>query len=320
MSTRPRSSTWLAAASLASVALLAGCIDAPTAPRARVNHEITSGELPGGQRALFFITRHQELRNFTGTFDATLQPEVLVCRDANCVTPVLGPVRLDARGSATLTLDARRQAYVFDWRTRGAGLDANAVYRLIVRVGHYQLGYVDLATGAKQKELKHIDRREFLPVRIGSRVELPFRIEQGAPFPPDLPGRYESDPGICPQGCAVHANPTGEFLVVWGAVQITQTGSAATGMIGFFSPFAGPAPEIPPVPAPGTGPVSDPLPNFSWRIAEDAPSCLELWSDGLLWGHWCGDFGGDAFVIAAFSPFSRFMQMHRLPNYVPPVS
>jgi hypothetical protein len=316
MSIRSRFVPWLATAGLACVPLLAACADAPTAPRATVHPEITSGELPGGQRSLFFITRPRDLHHFTGTFDATLHPEVLVCRDASCATPVLGPVGLDATGSATLTLDTKRQTYDFVWHTRGAALDPNAVFRLVVRVGHYELGYVDIATGTKQTELKDIDRREFLPVRLGSTVKLPFRIEQGAPFPADIPGRYESDPGICPEGCSFHGNPWGEYFVMWGGVQISQTGDAITGSVGYFSPFGGPPPEIPPIPAAGTGPLTDPLPAFSWRIADDDPACYELWSDGLLWGHWCGTFGGDAGISANYSPFVNLGGLYRLPNYV----
>ncbi|HEX6534192.1 MAG TPA: hypothetical protein VF041_06320 [Gemmatimonadaceae bacterium] len=318
---------WASAIVLA--ALLFGCVDAPTAPTSPtppVSPEITSGEVPGGQRSLFFLSKHRNQNHFTGQFDPTLRPEVVVCRTVPCTTPVFGPLTIGGAGSsATLTLDAKHQRYVFRWHTT-TQLEPNAVYRLTVLVGHYQLGWVDLATGAKQKDLKRVDRREFLPVRVGSVVNLPFRIEKGAPFPPDLPGRYESAPDACPEGCDIHANPTGEFLVVWGAVQITQTGSVSTGLISFFSPFAGPPPDIPAVPAPGTGPLGTGVPggedltNLSWRIADDDPSCLELWNEGEPWGHWCGAFGGPATIFADHIPFSALGALERLPDYVPPIS
>lgn len=319
--------SWTSAIALA--ALLAGCADSPTAPRAPVapvNPEITSGEVPGGQRSLFFLSVHRNQNHFTGQFDPTLHPQVVVCRTVPCTTPVFGPLTIGGAGSsATLTLDAKHQRYVFRWHTTHQ-LEPNAVYRLTVLVGHYQLGWVDLATGTKQKELKKVDRREFLPVRVGSVVELPFRIERGAPFPPDLPGRYESGPDVCPKGCLLHENPWAAFYAVWGAIQITQTGSVSTGMISFVYNFGGPFPDIPAVPAPGTGPLGTGVPggedltDLSWRISDDDPSCLELWNQGEPWGHWCGAFGGDAAIFADHIPFSALGGLARLPDYVPPIS
>ncbi|HEX6807405.1 MAG TPA: hypothetical protein VF118_05415, partial [Gemmatimonadaceae bacterium] len=205
MSTIVRATAWRSArrmelavvAALVLPAFVASCADQPTTPLAKVSPEITNGTVPGGQRALFFLTRPMDRRGFAGTFDGTLNPQVLVCSEPRCLTPVLGPIALGSAGPATLTLDRVQQSYVFRWQTKGGSLAPNAVYRLVVRVGDYQLGWVDLATGTKQRDLKNLDRREFVPMRLGSTLVLPFRIEQGAPFPPDLPGRYESVPGEC---------------------------------------------------------------------------------------------------------------------------
>jgi len=322
---RARAITLVCIAALALPAFLASCADAPTTPLAKVSPEITSGVVPGGQRALFFLTRSMNPAKFAGTFDATLNPQVLVCSEPRCVTPVLGPIALGSAGPATLTLDKARQSYVFQWQTKRASFSPNAVYRLVVRVGDYQLGWVDLATGTKQRELRTVDRREFVPLRLGSTLTLPFRIEQGAPFPPDLPGRYESAPDACsPEpGCFYHADPDFDYFAVWGAVQITQTGIGTSGFLGYASDRIHP-PVIPPIPAPGTGLVDEPLdPNVnptivSWRPDESDP-CLELWVDGLLWGHWCGTPGGPASISADFTPFDVLGGLNRLPNYLPPI-
>jgi hypothetical protein len=310
-------------AALALPAFLASCADSPTTPLASVSREITSGAVPGGQRALFFLTRPLDRRTFSGTFDGTLTPQVLVCSEPRCITPVLGPIGLGSTGPATLTLDAARQSYVFRWQTRRGPLAPNAVYRLVVRVGDYQLGWVDLATGTKQRDLRNVNRREFVPLQLGSTLALPFRIEQGAPFPPDLPGRYESMPDACPPlGCALHSVPDFDYLGVWAAVQITQTGTAATGMLWYASDRIHP-PVVPPIPAPGTGPLNgspdgSDFSMVSWRHDESDP-CLELWDEGLLWGHWCGSFGGPASVTPAYLPFDAFGTLYRLPNYLPPL-
>ena len=312
-------------AALVLPAFVASCADSPTTSLAKVSPEITSGTVPGGQRALFFLTLPTSPATFAGTFDATLNPQVLVCSEPRCVTPVLGPIALVSAGAATLKLDTVQQAYVFRWHTKRALLAPNAVYRLVVRVGDYQLGWVDLATGTKQRDLRTVNQREFIPLRVGSTLTLPFRIEQGAPFPTDVPGRYESAPDACaPEpGCLFHQDPYDEYFAVWGAVQITQTGIGTEGFLGYASDRINP-PVIPPIPAPGTGSVDQPLdpgvnPTIvSWRPDESDP-CLELWVDGLLWGHWCGTFGGPASISAEFEPFDVLGGFNRLPNYLPPV-
>lgn len=309
---------------LALPALLASCAEPPSSPLAKFSPEITSGTVPGGQRALFFLTRSLDRRKFAGTFDGTLNPQVLVCSEPRCVTPVLGPITLGSAGPASLTLDRSRQSYVFHWQTKRAPLAPNAVYRLVVRVGDYQLGWVDLATGTKQRDLRSVNRREFVPLRLGSTLVLPFRIEQGAPFPPDLPGRYESTPDACPPlGCGLHSVPEFDYLGVWAAVQITQTGAAQTGMLWYASDRIHP-PVVPPIPAPGTGPLNGApdgpdLTMVSWRYDESDP-CLELWDEGLLWGHWCGTFGGPASIAPSYLPFDAFGTLYRLPNYLPPIA
>ena len=307
---------------LALPALLASCADPPTTSLAKVSPEITSGTVPGGQRALFFLTRPMNRHKFAGTFDGTLSPQVLVCSEPRCITLVLGPIARGSLGPATLTLDTARESYVFRWQTKRGPLAPNAVYRLVVRVGDYQLGWVDLATGTKQRDLRAIDRREFVPLRLGSTLTLPFRIEAGAPFPPDVPGRYESAPDACPpDGCFLHADPDFDYFAIWGAVQITQTGTAQEGLMFYASDRIHP-PVVPSVPAPGTGPLNlapGDLTMVSWRYDEENPGCLEIWGSGLLWGHWCGTFGGPATLIPLFQSFDVFEALHRLPNYLPPL-
>ncbi|GEM_PF-1561935 len=315
-------------AALALPAFLASCADSPTTPLASVSREITSGAVPGGQRALFFLTRPLDRRKFAGTFDGTLRPQVLVCSEPRCITPVLGPSGLGSAGPATLTLDTARQAYLFRWQTRGGSLAPNAVYRLVVRVGDYQLGWADLATGTKQRDLRSVDRREFIALRLGSTLRLPFRIEQGAAFPPDLPGRYESKPDwICPSdGCWIQSDPEYDYRAIWAAVQITQTGTVKTGMVWYKVDRADPInpPVVPPMPAPGTGPLNGSpngadLTTLNWRYDENDPGCLELWDSGYLWGHWCGTFGGPASISPQYYPFAAFEVLNRLPNYLPPI-
>lgn len=320
-----RGATIAFVAALTLPALLASCADPPTSPLRKVSSEITSGTVPGGQRALFFLTRPTDRRKFAGTFDGTLTPQVLVCGEPRCVSPVLGPIGLGSKGPATLNVDKVHQSYIFRWNTKGGALSPNAVYRLVVRVGDYQLGWVDLATGTKQRDLRAINQREFVPLRLGSTLTLPFRIEKGAAFPPDLPGRYESSPDACsPVGCLLHSTPDEDFWIVWGAVQITQTGTISIGLIGYTDDRINP-PVVPPFPAPGTGPLNgsadpnNPSATVNWSVDADEPGCVVLWVDGLEWGHWCGTPGGPAGITPDFDPLVRFTSLTRLPNYLPPI-
>lgn len=299
----------------AALVLLAGaCGETPTAPPrapAAPGEAISSGAIGVSPRQFFFLLRDLQPTAFQGTFDATLSPQVSVCLWVNgaCQSTVLAPVTLGTRGTASLTLNTDRQRYIFQWRTRGAALQPNAVYRLMVRVNGVQMGYLDIATGRKQRELRQIDRREFLPLRVGGTVKVAFRIEQGAPIPAGIPGRYESDPDDCVNGCEVHATPWNYVSVVWGGVRLGDLGGFGSVVVGFTGEWGGPDPVIPPVPAPGsvTIPVTG---SWSWRYDEEGG--VEIWVDGTEWGRWSGS------SLAPYGAvYFHFYGLGKLPGYFP---
>lgn len=303
--------TVLAAALLLSATACREPVTAPSAAPGETTKEISSGVIGASQRQLFFLLRGYQNDEFQGAFDASLSPEITVCLwvDDACQSTVLGPVTLGKRGEATLRVNRQRQRYVFQWRTRGASLQPNAVYRLIVRDGGLQLGYLDIATGLKQRDLRGIDRREFLPLRVGGKVKVAFRIEQGPAIPSGIPGRYESDQDACVTGCLARATPWNYFSVVWGGVRLDDLGGYGEAIVGFTGTYDDPNPPIPPVPAPGT--VNIPLTgSWSWRY--DTEGGVEIWVDGLEWGHWAAS-GGDAFLVPSYPPFSVFdSPLHRI--------
>jgi hypothetical protein len=278
---------------------IAACSDAPTASSnsaPQISRAISSGVVGASPRQFFFLIRDLGPGDFQGTFDASLSPEVTVCLWVNgaCQSTALGPVTLGEKGSASLQVNAKRERYEFKWQTNGAALDADAIYRLIVRANGLQLGYLDIATGQKQRDLREVNRREFLPLRVGGTVKVAFRIENGPSIPNGMPGRYESDPDICVEGCLVHANPWSYYSIVWGGVELGDDGSygeATEGVVGYWDE---PAPTMPAVPAPGS--VSIPTTGtWSWRY--DEMGDVEIWVDGDEWGHWGGSAEG-----AALSP------------------
>jgi hypothetical protein len=280
-----------------------------------VNSAISSGSIGVSPRQLFFLLRDLEPTAFQGTFDATLSPEVTVCLWVNdaCRSTTLGPVTLGSRGAASLTVKAKRERYLFRWQTKGASLQPDAVYRLMVRVSGIQLGYLDIATGRKQRDLRNVDRREFVPLRVGAPLKLAFRIEDGAAIPPGIPGRYESDPDVCPGGCLVHATPWNYFSVVWGGVRLGDLGGYGEALVGFIGTYDNPNPVIPPVPAPGS--VDIPVTgSWSWRY--DEMGDVEIWVDGMEWGHWAATNGG-ATLVPLYSPWSRLSPLGEISGYAP---
>jgi hypothetical protein len=309
-----RRAHFLAPLTAALVLLASACGETPTTPRstpASPSEAISSGAIGVSPRQLFFLLRDLQPNAFQGTFDASLSPEVSVCLWVNgaCQSTVLAPVTLGTGGEASLTLNRNRQRYIFQWRTKGASLQPNAVYRMIVRVSGMQLGYLDIATGQKQRDLRQIDRREFLPLRVGGVVNVPFRIEKGAPIPSGIPGRYESDPEMCVDGCDVHATPWNYFSVVWGGVRLGDLGGYGEALVGFTAEWTDPNPAIPPVPAPGS---VDILVTGSWSWRYDEEGNVEIWVDGLEWGHW-----GSGFLLPLHAPMLEFFSLTKLPGYTP---
>jgi len=305
---------WLGATMLVFIA--GACQDSPIAPRSAplgASTEISSGAIGASQRQFFFLLRDYSSAAFQGTFDPSLSPEVTVClwQEGSCQATVAGPISLGDKGVAALRVEPRRERYVFQWKTRTSSLQPNAVYRLTVRVGGLQLGYLDIATGTKQRDLREINRREFLPLRVGSPVTVAFRIEQGAPIPDGIPGRYESDPGTCPQGCIIHATPDRYFAVVWGGVELGDLGSFGDSTVEFGAPINDPNPSIPPVPAPGSVEIS---PSGTWSYRYDAQGNVEIWVDGMEWGHWASS-GTSAVLTALYQPFNIFSAMGKLSGF-----
>ena len=304
----------------ALVLLASACGETPTAPRsapATPNRAISSGAVGVSPRQLFFLLRDLQPTAFQGTFDATLSPEVSVCLwvDDACQSTALAPITLGTSGAASLAVKTNSQRYVFQWRTKGASLQPDAVYRLMVRVNGMQLGYLDIATGQKRHDLRQIDRREFLPLRVGGTVKVAFRIEEGPPIPAGIPGRYESDPGVCPTGCTYHATPWAYYVEMWGGVRLGDLGGYGDAFVAASFAWDDPNPVLPPVPAPGS--VNIPATgSWSWRY--DDQGDVEIWVDGMEWGHWSTSGGQTSLAPNSESAYWFYLRgLYKVPGYFP---
>jgi hypothetical protein len=301
----------------AFVLLASACGETPTAPRsapATPSQAISSGAIGVSSRQLFLLLRDLQPKSFQGTFDATLSPQVSVCLWVNgaCQSTVLAPVTLGTRGTASLTVNTDRQRYIFQWRTRGAALQPNAVYRLMVRVNGMQMGYLDIATGQKQRDLRQVNRREFLPLRPGGTVKVAFRIEEGPPIPSGVPGRYESSPDACLTGCLVHSTPSAYYLMMWGGVRLGDLGGYGEALVIASIAYDDPNPVLPPVPAPGS--VSIPATgSWSWRYNEQGD--VEIWVDGMESAYWFASGGGVLWPMGG--PLTMLNGLGKVPGYFP---
>lgn len=310
-----RRARFIAPLTAALVLLASACGETPTAPRAAdttPSEAISSGAIGVSPRQFFFLLRDLQPTAFQGTFDASVSPQVSVCLWVNeaCQSTVLSPVTLGTRGTASLTLNRDRQRYIFQWRTRGAALQPNAVYRLMVRVNGMQMGYLDIATGQKQRELRQVNRREFLPLRVGGTVKVAFRIEEGPPIPSGIPGRYE---GACSYGCLVHANPWAYYLLIWGGVRLGDLGGYGEAAVIASIAYDDPNPVLPPVPAPGS--VNIPATSsWSWRYNEDGE--VEIWVDGMESWYWFAS-GRGGVLRSMGGPLYMLNGLGKLPGYAP---
>lgn len=314
-----RRTRFIAPLTAALVLLTSACGETPTAPPrapAAPGEAISSGTIGVSPRQFFFLLRDLQPTAFQGTFDATLSPQVSVCLWVNgaCQSTVLAPVTLGTRGTASLTLNTDRQRYVFQWRTTGAALQPNAVYRLMVRVNGMQMGYLDIATGQKQRELRQINRREFLPLRVGGTVKVAFRIEEGPPIPSGIPGRYESSPDVCSTGCLVHSTPWAYYLIMWGGVRLGDLGGYGEASVIASIAYDDPNPVLPPVPAPGS--VNIPATGiWSWRYNEQGD--VEIWVDGMESWYWFASSGGGGVLWSMGGPDTMLLGLGKLPGYFP---
>ncbi len=312
-----RRARFIAPLSAALVLLASACGETPTAPRAAPEtpgRAISSGTIGVSPRQLFFLLRDLQPTAFQGTFDASLSPEVSACLWVNgaCQSTVLAPVTLGTRGDASLTVNRNRQRYIFQWRTKGAALQPNAVYRLMVRVNGMQMGYLDIATGRKQRELRQLNRREFLPLRVGGTAKVAFRIEEGPPIPAGIPGRYESSPDACSTGCLVHQTPSAYYLIMWGGVRLGDLGGYGESMVLASIAYDDPDPILPPVPAPGS--VDLPATgSWSWRYNEQGD--VEIWVDGMESAYWFANGGGSLWPMGG--PFTMLRGLGKVPGYFP---
>ncbi len=124
----------------------------------------------------------------TGDFNRFAAPVVTVCElvtsGAECAKSGSDPI-LVAQFSVTSGTDGQLisitgQEYHVNWHTDISHLNPDKVYRIAVAVEGRDYGFADVEVGLNAKELKNVDRNEFVPLVDGRTLPIRFRIEAGA--------------------------------------------------------------------------------------------------------------------------------------------
>ncbi|HEY0672151.1 MAG TPA: hypothetical protein VGD27_07795 [Longimicrobiales bacterium] len=174
----------LAAVALLSTVVIASCDQrAPTDPSAsppRAQAAILDGS-SGGNPHFFFLSPLVKSPTYSGTFNPNLPAVVEVCnttaQDASghCESLL---VRFE-RGSQTgLAVQVVDEAYIAHWRIRDYPIADNTPFRIIVLVGNFQLGYVDLVK--RNGGIYNETTDAVVSSEADRTLPLKFRIEQYA--------------------------------------------------------------------------------------------------------------------------------------------
>jgi hypothetical protein len=113
---------------------------------------------------------------------------------------------------------------------------------------------------------------------------------------------------MCIDGCLLHATPYNYFSLVWGGVELGDLGSYGEAVVGFEGTYEDPNPVIPTVPAPGSASIA-PTGTWSWRYDDEGN--VEIWVDGMEWGHWSAT-ATSAGLLPLYPPMSVFLGLTRI--------
>jgi hypothetical protein len=105
---------------------------------------------------------------FTGLFDGTQVPTVTVCSWTGSACASQIATFSSSSGSLALRVDVSNEYYIANWKTGAPATKSGELYRVIVELSGWQLGYADIRLGSSGQ------------FRNGATIPLKFRLEQGA--------------------------------------------------------------------------------------------------------------------------------------------
>ena len=167
---------------IAVCALAAACADEPvgTDQAALISDHAHNG----GTRGFYFLQPLVPPPFATGVFEPRLAPEVRIDQVHPTTGATLGTVvtfnsHTRVHG-AKVRRNVRRGHYVVRWRTDDYNLSPTSTYRIRVLVEGRELGFADIDVVRTRNEFRHVDRNEYVPLKLDSTLAIKFRIETQA--------------------------------------------------------------------------------------------------------------------------------------------
>lgn len=191
---------------LMAATLLSACGEEAIAPESASPAEVTqisggpsnviSDAAHGGRAGFYFLSPMVKEPNYTGAFDPTLSPTVLV-RDCGTIAPTTAAscpapgITHAVFSGAAVEVHAKNEKYKVHWDTDASNALPGHFYRVVVSVVSngvpVELGFADVQMVDKRRELKNVSTGEFIGMVDGRRIPIKFRIERGADRPDKVP-------------------------------------------------------------------------------------------------------------------------------------
>jgi len=176
-------------ASFLAAVVVAACVDGgrPSGPSFAIS-DATHGDAAGRNKFFYWLPPLVPAPNATGDFNRFASPVVTVCQlkiDGTACQLEGGHPIIVAEFSLTSGTDGQLisvtgQDYHVNWHTDISHLNPDKVYRIGVAVEGRDYGFADVEVGLNAKELKNVNRNEFVPLVDGRTLPIKFRIEAGA--------------------------------------------------------------------------------------------------------------------------------------------
>jgi hypothetical protein len=191
----------------------------------------------GGNEHFFFLPPMVKSPSYSGTFDPTLSPVVVIKQGETVV------------GELEAALDEDGELYHANWHTDDFGLSTDLMYRLSIQVEGYEVGFADIDMVENGSGLRHVQTDEYIGLVDGRTLPVKFRVEENAlpsfdvlpeflypmvvgsgysiPFvpAPEASGTWSVRRGALPSGLALSSDG-----VLSGAPETASTGSNVFGL------------------------------------------------------------------------------------------
>lgn len=196
----------------ASVAVVVGlsCTDAPMQPSLAGPSFAISDGMTGGNQHFYFLPPIVSQPEYSGAFDAGLNPLVLITADGE-PDITLVPILLD------------EESYHVNWHTADYDLDSSKKYRIAISVDGFEVGFAEVVIGTDMRALKNMNTGEVVPLVDGRSLPVRFRIEEGAL----LVGRSQTVRVVAGEFYSCALDGSGKAFC-WGRNEFGEVGDGTT--------------------------------------------------------------------------------------------